>query len=472
MKKSPILSYLAIIISTGIAMMQMVSCANIVPPSGGPRDSLPPYLVAAKPNDSSLHIEPKEIVIAFNEFIVTQSLQENLIISPSIKTTPLIDAKLNMLRIRINDTLQKNTTYSLRFGDAIKDVNEGNIIKDFTYVFSTGDYIDSGNLKGNVHIAETGEVDSTLIVVLHPINQDSAIYKNKPVYYAKINGQGKFEFKFLPNQVFNVYVVPNDYTKKYDDSTKAFAFLNTPIAIHHKTDTQNLYVFEAHKKVEKIKSSSTATNKNAKKPTNSLKYGKSLEANEQDILSALRLNFETPIQLNDSFPILLCDTFYKPIVGVTISLDTSTKRSISINYKWIESSHFKLIIPKNAIKDTSNNTLVKNDTIPFITKSEASYGTALIRINGYAAYKNPILLLTQDNKVKFSFPIKQAILRAPLLPPGEYKLKILADDNNNGYWDNGKYGQIKQQPEIVTLLPNILAIKANRDNELTLSLNK
>jgi hypothetical protein len=90
--------------------------------------------VVAKPKDSSLNIQPKEIVIAFNEYITAESIQENLIISPGIKTTPLIDARLNMLRIRINDTLDKNTTYSVKFGNAIKDVNEGNILKGFIVI--------------------------------------------------------------------------------------------------------------------------------------------------------------------------------------------------------------------------------------------------------------------------------------------------------------------------------------------------
>ena len=99
-----------------------------------------------------------------------------------------------MLRIRINDTLDKNTTYSVKFGNAIKDVNEGNILKNFTYVFSTGNYLDSGRLSGTVRTAETGVIDSTLIVVLHPTNKDSAIYKDKPLYYAKVDGKGKFEF--------------------------------------------------------------------------------------------------------------------------------------------------------------------------------------------------------------------------------------------------------------------------------------
>ena len=137
-----------LIVIAAIGLAQISGCANIVPPSGGPRDSLPPYLLVAKPHDSSVNINPKEIVIAFNEYISTDAVQENLIFSPTIKTMPLIDARLNMLRIRINDTLANNTTYSLKFGNAIKDVNEGNIAKGFTYVFSTGNYIDTGIFKG------------------------------------------------------------------------------------------------------------------------------------------------------------------------------------------------------------------------------------------------------------------------------------------------------------------------------------
>ena len=107
MRKYAILSTGLIGLFAIVSSMQMQGCANIVPPSGGPRDSLPPYLVVSKPKDSSLNIQPKEIVIAFNEYITTEAIQENLIISPGIKTTPLIDARLNMLRIRINETRLK-----------------------------------------------------------------------------------------------------------------------------------------------------------------------------------------------------------------------------------------------------------------------------------------------------------------------------------------------------------------------------
>ena len=105
-------------------------------------------------------------------------------------------------------------------------MNEGNVAKEFTYVFSTGKYIDSNKLEGKVQLAETGKLDSTLLVALYDNITDTAVLKLKPTYIAKLNGNGSFRFHHLPSKLFNVFVMPNDYSKKYDDSTKLFGFLN------------------------------------------------------------------------------------------------------------------------------------------------------------------------------------------------------------------------------------------------------
>jgi hypothetical protein len=110
MRKFSILKLGVLAIWALSSIVQLEGCANIVPPSGGPKDSLPPYLIAARPIDSALGVFPKEILIGFNEFITTTSIQENLIVSPSLKNTPLIDARLNTIKIRIADTLLNNTT--------------------------------------------------------------------------------------------------------------------------------------------------------------------------------------------------------------------------------------------------------------------------------------------------------------------------------------------------------------------------
>ena len=471
MKRMLKFPFLVKVLSAIYIIQSLASCANIVPPSGGPRDSIPPYRIYAKPKDSAVNIHPKEIIIAFNEYINLTSLQENLLVNPSIKNTPLVESKLNAIRIRLNDSLATNTTYRIQFGTAVRDVNEGNIAQDFSYVFSTGNQIDSGRLYGTVKVAETGKVDSTLLVVLHPIDNDSAIFKNKPLYYTKINGKGKFNFEFLPATSFNIYVVPNDYNKRYDDSTKFFAFSNIPVSASTTQDSIRLLAFQAYPKTEKKKA---INNKQLKRNLPSLKYLKSLEGKEQDLLHPLQFTFEVPIHLNDSFPIVLADTFNKPIDHFKVKIDSANSNMVSVEYPWPANTPFHIIIPQNAIKDSLNNTLIKSDTLSFITKSSTSYGSCLIRINGYEQFKNPILLLTQDDKIKYKYSITQNLLNIAQLPPGEFQFKILEDENNNGRWDTGKfgYGNTNRQPEKVWMLPNKLNIRADWENEINITINK
>ncbi len=454
---------------TAMTLIQMGGCANIVPPSGGPRDSIPPYAVYAKPKDSSTNIAPKEILISFNEFITTNALQEQLIVSPNIKNNPLVDQRLNMVRIRLSDSLNVNTTYSLQFGNALRDVNEGNIIQNYTYVFSTGNQIDTGKLFGKVQIAETGLVDSSLIAVLHPIEKDSAIYKDKPTYYSRINGQGVFEFKFLPASDFNIYIVPNDYSKRYDDSTKLFAFLDRSVAATKTKDSIQLYAFEASPKKEK-KLATAIGSKNAKKQSPLLKYSSNLEGQEKDFLSPLTLNFETLIRLNDSFKIGITDTNLVQQEGVKVLVNAQNKQQVTIDFPWEAGTDYKLVLPQKSIQDSLSNFLVKADTLRFKTKPESSYGTAILRINGFQQFEHPVLLLIQDQKVKFSYPITQNLLRIDLLPPGDYQLKLLSDANQNGRWDTGKFIGKKLQPELVRNLNLILNIRAKWDNEMNLIL--
>lgn len=456
-----------ILLLLGGLLQLAVGCANIVPPSGGPKDTIPPYLIAARPKDSTTKVVPKEILIGFNEYITTSDIPSQLIISPTLKNTPLVESKLNAIRIRIKDSLAPNTTYSLQFGNAIKDVNEGNIAKNFSYVFSTGDQIDTGKITGYVKLAETGLVDSTLIVALHPLNSDTGIFKNSPLYYTKLNGKGRFEFNFLPTQAFQLFAIPNDYNKKYDDSTKLFAFFDGAIKVGENNDTVRLYAFQAAKKIERKKTTPLAKNS---KNNAGLKYQRSADGGEQDVLQPLQLAFDTKIILNDSFPILLCDTLNKPLEAYKVTLDSSNQ-NIQVHYAWDYQTKYHLILPKHSIKDSLQNNLLKSDTIAFKTKAELSYGTVLIRLTGLQQFKNPILLLTQEDKIKYSYPLNQSILRIPQILPGDFVVKILEDVNENGIWDTGNYYK-RKQPEKVILTNSNISIRANWENEFNLVLNK
>jgi hypothetical protein len=120
-----------------VAFIQVftVGCANIIPPSGGPKDSLPPVLLSASPKDSTVNFKGNRIVLNFDEYVDLEDVQNNLLFTPLFETVPQVDVKLKTITVRIRDTLEKNTTYTFNFGNAIKDINESNPFRQFTYTF-------------------------------------------------------------------------------------------------------------------------------------------------------------------------------------------------------------------------------------------------------------------------------------------------------------------------------------------------
>jgi len=443
------------------------SCANIIPPSGGDRDSLPPVLVSAIPKDSAINVSPKLITLTFDEFVSLQDVNSNLIVSPTLKDNPIVDNKLKNVTIKFKDSLEANTTYSLNFGNAIKDVNEGNVIKSFRFVFSTGNTIDNFSYRGKVVLAEKGTVDSTLIVLLHNNNSDTAIYKNRPRYFTRINGKGIFEFNNLSGGYYTAYVLPNDFSKKYDDSTKLFAFRTEPLLINSKTITDTFYVFEAFKR--KTATTSTPSATTASKTDTRLKYTHNLDNGNQDLLSPLELKFGKPIKKIDSSKLLFTDSGFNPVKPSRISLD-STRTILSLHFPWKEQTRFNLILLKDALEDTAGIGLVKADTLKFITKKETEYGSIRLRFNNINLQKNPILQFIQSDKIIESVPLTSNELIRKLFKSGSFEMRILYDTNKNGVWDTGAFGKVKRQPEIVQLISKPLSVRANWDNEVNIEL--
>lgn len=117
----------------------------------------------------------------FDEFVeLDQKLQENLVVSPNPDIMPMVESNEDS-NSNAERSLHTGTTYSINFGNSIKDVNEGNFYKNFTYVFSTGDELSNGTFAGRVLLAETGIPDSTLIVVLQRNGNDTAIVKTNRI---------------------------------------------------------------------------------------------------------------------------------------------------------------------------------------------------------------------------------------------------------------------------------------------------
>lgn len=409
-------------------------------------------------------------MLTFDEYVTLQNTQENLIISPLLKNSPLVDFKLRNVTIKLKDSLEANTTYSFNFGEAIKDVNEGNIARNLNYVFSTGNTVDFNTYKGKVIIAENGKTDSSLlIVVLHKNLEDTAVIKEMPRYYTRLNGKGEFVFNNLPKGVFAVYVIEKGFSKKYDDSTKLFAFRNSPLEIGTHTSTDTLYAFQAFKPSEKKVSTTPLKVPGNSKNETRLRYSIDLENGQQDLLSNLTLTFTKKLTSFDSSKFELFDTSFRKLNDYSFSMD-STKTKVILKYKWKEGTAFRIIIAKDAASDSMGTTLAKADTIRFNSKKEADYGSLRLRFANLDLSKNPVLQFIQNEKLLESVPLTQSDFTRKRFRPGAYELRILYDNNKNGVWDTGKFLGSKRQPEIVFLIPKQIAIRSNWDNEVTITL--
>ena len=164
-----------------------IGCAKRGNITGGLKDSIAPKLIRSFPKNFSTNFTGNEVKLFFDEYIKVKDISKQLIVSPpmnkAVDVSPQTASKY--LTIKINDTLQPNTTYSFNFGESIQDNNEGNTLPQFKYVFSTGNTIDTLSISGSIKDALEKKQDNFVSVMLYEINEkhnDSVIYKKKPRY--------------------------------------------------------------------------------------------------------------------------------------------------------------------------------------------------------------------------------------------------------------------------------------------------
>ncbi|MGN6340424.1 MAG: Ig-like domain-containing domain [Ginsengibacter sp.] len=462
--------YQSIFFLAGIAFCYFLSvlstgCAQIGMPTGGPRDSTPPVLLNASPPNNTVHFKGKNIVLTFDEYVHLQDMQKNLLVAPEPKIIPNITSKLKTVSIKIRDTLQPNTTYSFQLGDAIQDINENNPYHDFTYVFSTGSYIDSLTLNGNVIIAQTGKPDSTLIAMLYNNLGDSAVYKEKPRYVARLDSSGNFHFKNLASGTYHLFALKDESGQKmYNNPSQLFAFADSAIHIPEDKTPQKLYAYSEEVNEKPVKKTPVPSKKGEEKV---LKYTFSAAGGTQDLLSPLSITFAVPLKTFDSTKIHLTDTLFHP-VNTTISIDTNNAK-ISVSTNWQEDTQYDLLIEKDFATDTLGDALLKSDTIRFKTKRSNEYGSIKLNFKNLDKFSHPVLQIVKDTKVVDSFKLMSPTFSRQLFEPGEYELRILDDTNDNGTWDPGDY-HLRKQPEVVTPIPKKLNLRADWDNEMDIIL--
>lgn len=209
-------------------------CANAVAPTGGPKDTTPPVVVQAVPESHSVNFVGNKIEITFDEYITLENANQNVLISPPLTEKPDIKLKNKTVVVKFKESLAANTTYTINFGSAIKDLHEGNPFKDYVYSFSTGDHIDTLSIAGKVLNAEDKKPVENVYVSLYAAdreNLDSLPLSVAPNYITKTDKEGNFSLNGLADKKYLVFALKDVNSNLYfDQPNEEVAFLDSLVA--------------------------------------------------------------------------------------------------------------------------------------------------------------------------------------------------------------------------------------------------
>lgn len=207
------------------------SCANIGMPSGGIKDSIPPYIIHSIPSFNQTNFNDQKIKVTFNEFVVVEGLSEKFIVSPPSEKKPIIRTKGKSIIVDLNEKLKANTTYSLDFKDGIADNNERNPLKNLRLAFSTGPILDSLRIVGFVKDAFNLEPIPNAYILLYKGTSDTLVYTTMPDFVGKTNREGFFAITNLPADTFQVYSLSSSSGNlKFTPGADSIAFNKLRIA--------------------------------------------------------------------------------------------------------------------------------------------------------------------------------------------------------------------------------------------------
>ena len=228
-------------------------CAQEMSPTGGKADREPPKIRSTFPPEGSTGFRGNEIRLDFDEYLQAGSFS-NVVISPSPEQAPLYQIKGKSLILRFKESLQDSLTYQIYFDEEIKDNNEGNVLKDYTFAFSTGNSLDTGTIGGQLLDALSGKGVSRAWIGLY--KSDTSVRSSKPDFICRSDGNGKFRFRYVKEGPYFLRAfTDDDYSLSWNQTSEKLAFRSNPIIIDADTVKQErLYMFRQEAKVQALQS--------------------------------------------------------------------------------------------------------------------------------------------------------------------------------------------------------------------------
>lgn len=290
------------------ALLLLFGCASMQTPQGGPKDTTPPKVLSMTPKNQTRNFNAKKIVIEFDEYFNLKDEFKEFSISPDQEKAPELKKRGKRLEINLQDSLEKNTTYTLNFGKSVADVNEGNVVKNLSYVFSTGPEIDSLSVSGKVINSLSDEAEKDVTVFILPIERDTIFGKKRPSIYTTTDSAGTYKLNNLRKGTYKIYALKESSgggDKIYQQISDEIGFVKEPIVIDKNLENIDLQTFKElapefrvlERKLNNDGSILITFNQQLKSPKITITEPAALDAGKQVFFN--KTNDTTKIWLND-----------------------------------------------------------------------------------------------------------------------------------------------------------------------------
>lgn len=505
------------VICSFIGLIGLFACASPKSPTGGPKDETPPAVIEAvsTPNMQT-NFHEKEIIITFDEWVTLKEIFSQLVVSPLMSHDPEIKQKGKAIIIKLPDSLNAQTTYTINFGNAIADLNEGNILENYSFIFSTGDVLDSIRLSGQVLNAQTLKPAEAVWVMLYPAGEDSVVYKRKPEYVAKTNKEGKWSMSNIRVDSFQVVALKDeDLNFLYNQAGEYLGWLEDIIyTTQSLLELPDIWVF--HRENRNVIKDAIPYAPGWLKVIIEAPYPKPVPDFLPGIDDALKIwdgdtlhvwydsekNYagfavleddSTQIRISQSpalanqpatikitsgrlhpgasatfispVPIVMLDTNRMilnhdslGVIPFRIEKDNNDARRFAVKASWKGQTRYKLTFLPGAITDYWGRA---NDTIrhTIVVSQADQYGDLAMTVDGLDSSRKYILVIKEGEQIRGTFVLQDQhsgkLTKMGLLP-AKYTIEIIEDLNQNGVWDTGNY-DLKRQPERkMIFMPEIL----------------
>lgn len=506
----------------------VLACAQINDLTGGPKDTFAPAIDSAKsyPTNGQTNFQGDKIHLRFDEYITLSKPSENILITPRPKTNPIISSKNKTVEIEFVDELLPNTTYTISFNRAVTDITERND-SIFQYVFSTGNYIDSLSIEGKVFDAYTLQPSSNFLVALYEMNDsvsfDSIPAKLKPTYISQTDQSGSFKLNYLKYGLYYLFVFEDKNKNLVLDKDEKVAFIpEQKILVNPDIEFLRLASFKQEGTDEKLKKTEYSapgkiTFTFTSKPTNfdvatnlpllfensgkedSLIYWLAsppvpkmqfyINYNEKlDTLKPLYKTSDKPSDLtyktniksgklnpNEKLKIEFSEPFLIENID-TSKLFIMTKDSLKISLRWevenlrwlvadtVFSVPMILSVDSNAVTSIYGTSLLKEEHINFENHSSDYYGSVIVNCDSLSV-ANGIVYLMDENGKNVDTTVFSKQMKFENLLPGNYKLAIIIDADQNQEWTNGSLPD-KRVPEKVIYFQGVITVKSKWVKEI------